>query len=98
MTRDAQDPVANLERHSVVFWLREGETLVSCQVSFMGLSDKLEGRRIVTAAQAMAAFAQHRDEIEAIARKKHSDGRVEPNGSIFVASGDLAAKGWFPPT
>lgn len=97
LMRDSEAPVADLDRQTVCFGLREGETRVCCQVSFMVLSDKREGRRVTTADQALAIFAQHREEFEAVAARKHAAGRVESDGSVFVASGDLSSKGWVSP-
>ena len=81
------EPLVDLERQIVSFRLMHQDVL--CHVSFMALSDKLMGRRIRTAEQALTTLACHRDEFETAAVRKHANRGAEKDGSVFIGSGDL---------
>lgn len=87
MSMSDLEPVADMSRQTVSFRLTHADA--TCHVSFILLSDKLRGRRIRTAEQALETLARHRDEFEAVALKKLANQRVETDGSVFIGSGDL---------
>lgn len=80
------EPTVDMERQIVSFHLSWD---VLCHVSFLALSDKLAGRRIRTADQALTTLARHRLEFETAAAKKLANQRAENDGSVFIGMGDL---------
>ena len=72
----------------VTFWGQDGSARVRCRVSREALDDHFsEGDRL----RPEAAFKKHRQEIEALARRRYLAGRKDPDGAVrFLATQDAA--------
>lgn len=71
----------------VTFWGQEGTTRVRCQIAGEALSDHFsEGDRL----RPQAAFEKHREEIEALARRKYLRGQLEPDKSVLIRTSEIA--------
>jgi transcriptional regulator with XRE-family HTH domain len=71
----------------VTFWGQDGKTRVRCQIAREALSDHFsEGDRL----RPDVAFEKHRDEIEALARRKYLRGQLEPDKSILILTSEIA--------
>jgi len=72
---------------AIVFWGQDGEAKVRCRISREALDDHFsDGDRL----KPEAAFKKYRKEIEALARRKYLLGQREPDGSVFIKTGDIA--------
>ncbi|MCK6452486.1 MAG: DUF1488 family protein [Alphaproteobacteria bacterium] len=70
----------------VTFGGQDGSTKVRCQISREALDDHFtDGDRL----RPEDAFKRHRDEIEALARRKYLQGRKEPDGSVLIRTLDI---------
>jgi transcriptional regulator with XRE-family HTH domain len=70
----------------VTFWGQDGSAKVRCQISREALDDHFsDGDRL----RPEAAFKQHREEIEALARRTYLQGRKEPDGSVLIRTLDI---------
>lgn len=72
-------------RDVVVFWGLDGETRVRCAISREALNDHF-GR---DGKDKLAVFRGNRPAIEEEARRKYLAGRIEPDGSVLIRTGDL---------
>jgi hypothetical protein len=74
----------------VTFWGQDGKTRVRCRIAREALDDHFsEGDRL----RPKAAFEKHREEIEALARRKYLLGQREPDGTVLVKTLDIAGQG-----
>jgi len=72
----------------VIFWGQEGTKRVKCVVSREALDDHFsDGDRL----KPEAAFAKHRNQIEALARKKYLLGQLEPDGSVLIRTLEVSS-------
>jgi len=71
----------------VTFWGQDGTTRVRCQIAREALSDHFSGGERL---RPNVAFEKHRDEIEALARRKYLRGQLEPDKSILIRTGEIA--------
>jgi hypothetical protein len=69
-----------------VFWGRDGERRVRCEISREALDDHFGG----DGEDKLAVFKANRATIEQEASRKYLAGRTEPAGAIFIRTGDLA--------
>ena len=70
----------------VTFWGHDGTTRVRCQISREALDDHFfEGDRL----RPQEAFEKHREEIEALARRKYLRGQIEPDKSVVIRTGEV---------
>jgi len=72
-------------REVVVFWGRDEETRVRCEISEEALDDHFGGER----KDELKAFRAHRREIEEIARRKYLAGQTEKDGSVLIRTKEL---------
>jgi transcriptional regulator with XRE-family HTH domain len=71
----------------VTFWGQDGKTRVRCRIAREALDDHFsENDRL----RPKAAFEKHRDEIEALARRKYLRGQLEPDKSVMIRTNDIA--------
>src|SRR5215467_3507024 len=76
-TRDADD--------SMVFWGSDGETRIRFRISRKALDDHFSDDDRL---RPDAAFKKHRRHIEGLARRKYFLGQHEPDGSVFIRTGE----------
>ncbi len=70
----------------VTFWGQDGPTRVRCRISREALEDHFsESARL----RPEAAFKKHREQIEALARRKYLLGRRESDGTILITTHDI---------
>jgi transcriptional regulator with XRE-family HTH domain len=78
-TRDTGD--------AIVFWGQDGDTRVRCRISREALDDHFsDGDKM----RPDAAFKKYRREIEALARKNYLQGQRENDGTVLIATQDIA--------
>lgn len=70
----------------VIFWGQDGEKRVRCVISREALDDHFSDRDKLRPA---AAFEKYRTQIESLARKKYILGKLEPDGSILIRTGEV---------
>jgi transcriptional regulator with XRE-family HTH domain len=71
----------------VTFWGQDGPTRVRCRISREALDDHFsENDRL----RPKAAFEKHRDEIEALARRKYLRGQLESDKSVVIHTNEVA--------
>ena len=81
----AADEKYDLDRQAVVFWGRDGETRIRCQISREALDDHFGG----DGKDKLDVFRGNRAAIEEGARRKYLAGRTEPDGSVLIRTGEL---------
>jgi transcriptional regulator with XRE-family HTH domain len=70
----------------VTFWGRDGAERVRCRIAREALDDHFsDGDRL----RPPAAFEKHREEIEALARRKYLRGQLEPDKSVLIHTGEV---------
>jgi transcriptional regulator with XRE-family HTH domain len=70
----------------VTFWGQDGTTRVRCRISREALDDHFsEGDRL----RPEAAFKKHREEIEALARRKYLVGQKESDGTVLIKTQEI---------
>lgn len=72
---------------AAVFCGQDGETRVRGRISREALDDHFSDRGRL---RPQAAFKKHRNEIEAIARRKYILDQREPDGSVLIRTNDIA--------
>ena len=72
---------------AIIFWGQDGETKVRCRISREALDDHFSENNKL---RPEAAFKKHRQEIEALARRKYLYGQREPDGSVLIRTLDIA--------
>jgi transcriptional regulator with XRE-family HTH domain len=71
----------------VTFWGQDGKTRVRCRISREALDDHFsDGDRL----RPKEAFEKHRDDIEALVRRKYLRGQLEPDGSVLIQTSEIA--------
>ena len=71
----------------VTFWGQDGKTRVRCRIAREALDDHFsDGDRL----RPKAAFEKHREEIEALARRKYLRGQLEPDKSVLIRTSEIA--------
>lgn len=71
----------------VTFWGQDGKTRVRCRIAREALDDHFSnGDRL----RPKAAFEKHRQEIEALARRKYLRGQLEPDKSVLIRTNEIA--------
>jgi transcriptional regulator with XRE-family HTH domain len=71
----------------VTFWGQDGKTRVRCRIAREALDDHFsENDRL----RPKAAFEKHREEIEALARRKYLRGQLEPDKSVLIRTSEIA--------
>jgi transcriptional regulator with XRE-family HTH domain len=71
----------------VTFWGQDGKTRVRCRISREALDDHFsDGDRL----RPKEAFEKHRDDIEALVRRKYLRGQLEPDGSVLIHTSEIA--------
>ncbi|MFZ3310487.1 MAG: DUF1488 family protein [Xanthobacteraceae bacterium] len=71
----------------VTFWGQDGKTRVRCRIAREALHDHFSnGDRL----RPKAAFEKHRQEIEALARRKYLRGQLEPDKSVLIRTNEIA--------
>ncbi|MGA8079652.1 MAG: DUF1488 family protein [Xanthobacteraceae bacterium] len=71
----------------VTFWGQDGKTRVGCRIAREALDDHFSnGDRL----RPKAAFEKHRQEIEALARRKYLRGQLEPDKSVLIRTNEIA--------
>jgi transcriptional regulator with XRE-family HTH domain len=71
----------------VTFWGQDGKTRVRCRIAREALDDHFsENDRL----RPKVAFENHRDEIEALARRKYLRGQLEPDKSVLIRTNEIA--------
>jgi fido (protein-threonine AMPylation protein) len=73
------------DRRVVVFWGRDGEKRVRCEISTEALDDHFGG----DGKDKVAVFRANRRAIEEHARRKYLAGITEPDGSVLIRTRDL---------
>jgi transcriptional regulator with XRE-family HTH domain len=72
---------------SIVFWGNDGKTRVRCRIGRSALDDHFsDGGRL----RFTAAFKKHRSDIESLARRKYLLDQREPDGTVLIATRDVA--------
>jgi hypothetical protein len=74
------------DRGVVVFWGQDTDTRVRCEISQEALDDRFGG----DGKDKLQVFRANRKAIEDSAHKKYLAGQVEPDGSVFIRTLDLA--------
>jgi len=74
------------DRDVVVFWGRDGDKRVRCEISRGALDDHFHG----DGKDKLEVFRTNRAAIEEEARKKYLAGRTEPDGAVLIRTMDLA--------
>jgi transcriptional regulator with XRE-family HTH domain len=70
----------------VTFYGQDGKTRVRCRIAREALDDHFsENDRL----RPKGAFEKHRDDIEALARRKYLRDQFEPDKSIFIRSNEI---------
>jgi hypothetical protein len=85
LTFPAADERYVFDRDIVVFWGRDGETRVRCEISEEALHDHFSG----DGKDNLAVFKANCQAIEELARQKYLAGRAELDGSVLIRTGDL---------
>jgi transcriptional regulator with XRE-family HTH domain len=81
------DKESHYDSVGVTFWGQDGTQRVRCQISREALDDHFsEGDRL----RPKEAFEKHRDEIEALARRKYLRGQLEPDQSVAIRTAEVA--------
>jgi Fic family protein len=75
----------NADREAVVFWGQDRKTRVHCAISREALDDHFHGDN----RDKLEVFRANRQAIEREARRKYLAGRIEPDGSVLIRTGDL---------
>ena len=71
----------------VTFYGQDGKTRVRCRIAREALDDHFsENDRL----RPKAAFEKHRDEIEALARRKYLRGQLEADKSVLIRTSEIA--------
>jgi transcriptional regulator with XRE-family HTH domain len=71
----------------VTFWGQDGKTRVRCRISREALDDHFsDGDRL----RPKEAFEKHRDDIEALVRRKYLRGQLEPDGAVLIQTSEIA--------
>jgi hypothetical protein len=87
---DLKFPAPNEEyifdREVVIFWGLDGKTRVRCEISREALDDDFRADN----KDKLEVFRANRQVIEREARQKYLAGDTEPDGSVFVRTGDMA--------
>jgi Fic family protein len=73
------------DREVVMFWGRDGEKRVRCEISREALDDHFGG----DGKDKVEVFSAHRRAIEDIARRKYLAGQTEPDGSVLIRTLEL---------
>jgi Fic family protein len=73
------------DREVVVFWGQDGATRVRCEISREALDDHFHGDK----KDRLEVFRANRQAIEQEARRRYLAGRMEPDGSVLIRTGDL---------
>jgi hypothetical protein len=73
------------DREVVVFWGRDLDTRVRCEISQEALDDHFGG----DGKDKLQVFRANRKAIEDFARKKYLAGQIEPDGSVLIRTLDL---------
>lgn len=81
-----QEENYNVDRDVVVFWGRDGETRVRCEISREALDDHFHGDN----KNKLEVFRANRTAIEREARRKYLAGGTEADGSVLIKTGDLS--------
>ena len=84
-TFPAPDARYIFNREVVVFWGKDGDTRIRCEISEEALDDHFGGDR----KDELKAFLAHQIEIEEIARRKYLAGRLEHDGSVLIHTNEL---------
>lgn len=81
------DPASSYDSSKgVTFWGEDGPKRARCRISREALDDHFsEGDRL----RPEAAFKKHRQEIEALARKKYLRGQRESDGTVLITTQDV---------
>jgi hypothetical protein len=70
----------------VTFFGQDGETKVRCRIAREALDDHFsDGDRL----RPPAAFEKHRNEIEALARRKYLRGQLESDKSVLIRTSEV---------
>jgi transcriptional regulator with XRE-family HTH domain len=70
----------------VTFWGQDGAERVRCRIAREALDDHFsDGGRL----RPPSAFEKHREEIEALARRKYLRGQLEPDKSVLIRTGEV---------
>jgi transcriptional regulator with XRE-family HTH domain len=70
----------------VTFWGQDGETRVRCRISREALDDHFSNHDRLRPRE---AFEKHRDEIEALVRRKYLRGQQEPDKSVLMRTNEI---------
>jgi len=70
----------------IVFWGQDGEKQVRCVISREALDDHFSDHDRLRPA---GAFEKYRSQIESLARKKYILGKLEPDGSVLIRTGEI---------
>jgi len=81
------DPDARyiFNREVVIFWGKDGDTRIRCEISEEALDDHFGGDR----KDELKAFLAHQSEIEEIARRKYLADQLERDGSVLIHTNEL---------
>jgi hypothetical protein len=79
----APDERYDLDRQAIVFWGRDGETRIRCQISREALDDRFGGDD----KDKLAVFRSKRAAIEEMARREYLASHTEPDGSVLIRTG-----------
>jgi transcriptional regulator with XRE-family HTH domain len=71
----------------VSFWAQDGKTRVRCRISREALDDHFSDSDRLRPKE---AFEKHRDDIEALVRRKYLRGQLEPDGSVLIQTSEIA--------
>lgn len=71
----------------VTFWGQDGNVRVRCRISREALDDHFFDRERSSPKE---AFRKHRKNIEGLARRMYLYGQLEPDGSVFIRTTDIA--------
>jgi transcriptional regulator with XRE-family HTH domain len=71
----------------VTFWGQDAGERVRCRIAREALSDHFSDRDRL---RPPAAFEKHRDEIEALARRKYLRGQLESDKSVVIHTSEIA--------
>jgi Fic family protein len=72
-------------REVVIFWGKDGDTRIRCEISEEALDDHFGGNR----KGQLKAFLAHQSEIEEIARRKYLADQLERDGSVLIHTNEL---------
>jgi len=73
------------DREVVIFWGKDGDTRIRCEISEEALDDHFGGDR----KDELKAFLAHQSEIEEIARRKYLADQLERDGSVLIHTNEL---------